>query len=64
MKEVSFIFDIHVPKPKLFCKVFEDNQICIAVVESKNNLRRKTKHITIKYHHFWCFLQKKNIWIC
>ena len=29
MKEVSFIFDIHLPKPEVFYKVFKDNQICI-----------------------------------
>ena len=26
MKEVSFILDIHLPNPEVFCKVFEDNQ--------------------------------------
>ena len=26
MKEVSFIFYIHLPKPEVFCKVFEYNQ--------------------------------------
>ena len=34
MKEVSFIFDIHIPNPEVFCKVFEDNQSFIAVTES------------------------------
>ena len=36
MKEVSFIFYIHIPKPEVFCKVSKDNQSCISVVESKN----------------------------
>ena len=27
MKEVSFIFDIHLSKPEAFCKVLEDNKI-------------------------------------
>ena len=35
MKEVSFIFDIRPPNPEVFCKVFEDNQSCIDVEESK-----------------------------
>ena len=25
MKEVSFIFDIRIPNPEVFCKVLEDN---------------------------------------
>ena len=34
MKKVSFIFDIHIPKPEVFCTVFEDNQSFISVAES------------------------------
>ena len=26
MKELSFIFDVHLPKPEVFCKLFKDNQ--------------------------------------
>ena len=33
MKEVSFILDIHLPKPEVFCKLFEDNQGCISVAK-------------------------------
>ena len=51
MKEVSFIFDIHLPKSEVFCKVFEDSQSCISVVESKT-FSPRTKYIAIKYHHF------------
>ena len=51
MKEVSFIFDIHLPKPEVFCKVFKDNRSCIDGAES-NKFSLRTKHITIKYHHF------------
>ena len=63
IKEVSFIFNIHLPKPEVFCKVLEDNKSCIAVTES-NKLSPRTKHITIKYHHLRSFLQKKIIRIC
>ena len=63
MKEVYFIFDIHLPNPELFCKVFEDNQSCIAVVES-NNFSPRTKHIAIKYHNLRIFAQNKIIQIC
>ena len=37
--------------PTVTCKVFEDNQSCIAVAESKK-LSARTKHVAIKYHHF------------
>ena len=51
MKELSFIFDIHLPNREVYCKVFEDNQSCIDVAES-NRLSPITKHIPIKYHNF------------
>ena len=31
MQEMSFIFDIDLPNPEVFCKVFKYNQSCIAV---------------------------------
>ena len=63
MKEVSFIFSIHLPNPEVFCKVFKDNSSCTAIAES-NKLPPRTKHISIKYHHLQIFLQKKIIRIC
>ena len=47
MKEVYFIFDIHIPNLEVFCKLLEDNQSCIAVAES-NKFSPITKHIAIK----------------
>ena len=41
MKETSFIVDIHIPKPEVFCKLFEYNQSCIDVVESKKSRQEK-----------------------
>ena len=63
MKELSFIFYIHLPKPEVFCKSFEDNQSFISAAES-NKFSPRTKNIAIKYHHLWSFVQKKIIWIC
>ena len=63
MKEIYFIFDINIPKLELLCKVFKENQSCIAVAES-NKFSPRTKHIAIKYHCFRIFVQKKIIWIC
>ena len=51
MKEVYFIFDIYIPKPKVFCKVFKDNQRCIAATEF-NKFSPRTKYIAISYHNF------------
>ena len=58
MKEVSFIFDIDLPNPEVFSKEFKYNKSCINIAES-NILSPRTKHIAIKYHHFWFFLQNK-----
>ena len=34
MKEVSFIFNIYIPNPEIFCKLFKDHQFFISVLES------------------------------
>ena len=63
MKEVSFILDIHLPNPEFFCKVFDENKICIFVAES-TICSPGTKHIAIKYHRFRRLAQNKIIRIC
>ena len=63
MKEVSLIFYIDLPRPEVFCKVFKDNQSCIAVKKSIN-FSPRIKYIAVKYHHFRSFVQKKIIQIC
>ena len=60
MREIYFIFYIHLLGPEVFCKVFEFNQNCIAVAES-NNFSPRTKNIAIKYQHFQYFVQNKII---
>ena len=62
MKEVSFIFNIHIPKPEVFCKVFEENRNFFTAAES-NKFSPRTEHIAIKYHHFQSFVQNKIIHI-
>ena len=37
--------------PTIHCKIHEDNQGCIDLVEAPR-MRPRTKHITLKYHHF------------
>ena len=33
-------------------KVFEDNAACIVLATSESNFKPRTKHISLKYHHF------------
>lgn len=51
LKDLSVMCDVITTLPNVTCKVFEDNQSCIAVAESRKPPAR-TKHIAIKYHHF------------
>ncbi len=51
LNELESVIDLHVPKPELFCNVFEDNTAYIAKATSKK-LTPRTKHIALKYHHF------------
>ena len=60
LKEVSFIFDIHLPNTEIFFKILEDSQICIDVAQS-NMFTPQTKNIAINYHHFRIFVHKKLI---
>ncbi len=52
MQEMNEIFPLYLPQPRFIIKVQEDNQSCIAMAENPKFTPR-TKHIAIKYHHFW-----------
>ena len=59
--EISCVFEeVHMPKPEVHCKVFEDNRSAIAMAES-NKFTPRTKHIALKYHHFRRYVQSKAI---
>ncbi len=60
LKELSFIFELHLPEAKVHCKVFEDNRSCISIT-SGQKFSPRTKHIAIKYHHFSEFVRRKVI---
>ena len=51
MAEINEVFHIHIDKPKLICKVNEDNQYCIKIAIG-NKFSPITKHIALKYHNF------------
>ena len=41
MKEVSFIFDIHLPNTEVFCNVFEDNNFLFPSHSLTNSLQER-----------------------
>ena len=51
LREINKIFPVKQPKPEIHCKVYEDNESCIAMAK-KRKFSPRTKHIAIKYHHF------------
>ena len=57
MTELDIIFPIYLPKPKLYCKIFEDNEACISMATSIKFTPR-TKHLALKYHHFRSWVSK------
>jgi hypothetical protein len=52
MREMNEIFPLYLPSLKFIIKVWEDNQSCIAMAKNPK-FTPWTKHIAIKYHHFW-----------
>ena len=60
MTELDVIFPINLPKSKLFCKVFEDNEARIPMATGVKFTPR-TKHIALKYHHFKSWVDQKLI---
>ncbi len=60
LEKLSEIFLLYVNKPDFFCKVWKDNQSCITMTQSEKFTPR-TKHIALKYHHFWYFVDSKKI---
>jgi hypothetical protein len=51
MDELNKVFPLLMEAPQFYCKVWEDNQSCIAMATSQKFTPR-TKHIALKYHHF------------
>ena len=49
--EVEKVLPIHKETPKILCTIFEDNRLCIELVNCPKT-RPRTKHIGLKYHHF------------
>eukprot|EP00957_Ditylum_brightwellii_P161532 12299136-Ditylum_brightwellii.AAC.2 len=47
LEELSKVFDLHMPKPEVHCKAFDDNESCIATAKVFKLSPRK-KHIALK----------------
>ena len=47
-------------RPKVHCKVFEDNA-CAIEIANVLKVRPRTKHLNIKYHHFRGEVKKGNV---
>ena len=57
---MSDIFPLYINKPDFHCKVFEDHQSCIAMIES-SKLSPQTKHTALKYHQFKSFADSNRL---
>ena len=60
LKDLKINCDIVDILSEVHCEVFEDNQSCIAVAESKK-LPARTEYIVMKYHHFRSLVDNKTI---
>ena len=53
-------FKLHNATPVIHCKVFEDNKSCIEIA-TNHKTRPRTKHLSVRLHHFREHVVKKNI---
>eukprot|EP00957_Ditylum_brightwellii_P109194 8329566-Ditylum_brightwellii.AAC.1 len=55
LKELSKVFDLHMSKPEIHCKDFEDNESCTGIAKLYK-FSHRTKHIALKYNNFRKFV--------
>jgi hypothetical protein len=53
-------FDMTEAKPKVHCRVFEDNSGAL-IMATEHKSRPRTKHLNVKYHHFRDHVVRKEI---
>ena len=56
----SLGFPICPSTPRMHCRVFEDNQSCIEIA-TNHKTRPRTKHLSVRLHHFRSHVVNKNI---
>ena len=57
LEQLEKTLNIESKRPSVKCKVLEDNYGAIELYKAPN-IRPRTKHITLKYHHFREHVQK------
>jgi hypothetical protein len=60
MEEINEVFPLMMNPPNFYCKVWEDNQSCIAMATSQKFMPQ-TRHIALKYHHFKQYVESGKI---
>ena len=60
LAEIDCVIPVHNPNPKVLCKIFEDNESCISMAKTQK-FSPRTRHISLKYHHFRSFVEKELI---
>lgn len=58
----KFNFKVHTGTPKITCKTFEDNASCLKIA-TEHKTRARTKHLSIRLHHFRSHILNKTITI-
>ena len=58
--EINEIFPVHKSTPEIHCKVWEDNNGALSLAQNQK-FSPRTKHISIKYHHFRDHVNKGTI---
>jgi hypothetical protein len=53
-------FSFHFPTPTVRCRVFEDNMSCIEIA-TNHRTRPRTKHLSVRLHHFRSHVVNKTI---
>ena len=60
LEDLKVACDAVTTPPEVSCKVFKDNQSCIAITESKK-LSTRANHVAIKHHYFRSLVDKGTI---
>ena len=60
LEEISEVFHLSKIKPIMHCKLFEDNNGALELAKAPK-IRPRTKHISIKYHHFRAYVDSGKI---
>ena len=60
LNELQAFYSDPMEKPKILCRLFEDNNGAL-LLATEQKYRPRTKHISLKYHHFRAFVREKKI---